>query len=227
MIPGPPLNVKEMDVTDTTVTLMWSPPSKLGTPTVSYYHVVMVPPPPSDVTLNTTNTTLIIWGIIPGTTYNVTVIAVAMGDTIGLLESEPSGLLTFMTMIGGNCVISMCVYMIYLCYLLAPMFQTVNVIPSNGNITISWTFRHTGGQDIDDVEVYCVIDGEGSSNQLYNMLSCSNTIGCVDDNLMGSTSVGPVFAGERYYCSVTAINTNGTDMRNFSNIIPTEGMIVS
>ena len=80
-----------------------------------------------------------------------------MGDTIGLLESEPSDPITFMTIKGGNCVISMCVYMIYLCYLLAPMFQTVNVIPSNGNINISWRFRHTGGQDIDDIEVYCVI----------------------------------------------------------------------
>ena len=99
-----------MDVTDTSVKLTWSPPIELGTPTVSYYHVVMVPPPPFDVILNTTNTTLIIRGIIPSTTYNVTVIAVAMGDTIGLLKSEPSDLITFMTMRGGNCVISMCLY---------------------------------------------------------------------------------------------------------------------
>ena len=99
-----------MDVTDTSVKLTWSPPIELGTPTVSYYHVVMVPPPPSDVILNTTNTTLIIRGIIPSTTYNVTVIAVAMGDTIGLLESEPSDPITFMTKRGGNCVISMCIY---------------------------------------------------------------------------------------------------------------------
>ena len=115
MIPGPPLNVREMDVTDTSVKLTWSPPSELGTPTVSYYHVVMVPPPPSDVILNTTNTTLIIRGVIPSTTYSVTVIAVAMGDTIDLLESGPSDPITFMTMRGGNYVISMCVYMIYLC----------------------------------------------------------------------------------------------------------------
>ena len=99
-----------MDVTDTSVKITWSPPIELGTPTVSYYHVVMVPPPPSDVILNTTNTILNIRGIIPSTTYNVTVIAVAMGDTIGLLKSEPSDLITFMTMRGGNFVISMCIY---------------------------------------------------------------------------------------------------------------------
>ena len=65
MIPGPPLNVREMDVTDTSVKLRWSPPSELGTPTVSYYHVVMVPPPPSDVILNTTNTILLSGALSP------------------------------------------------------------------------------------------------------------------------------------------------------------------
>ena len=101
------------------------------------------------------------------------------------------------------------------------MLQTVNVIPSNGNIDISWKFRHTGGQAIDDIEIYCAITGE--SSQLYYMLSCFNVTRCVDDNLMGNTSIGPVLAGKRYYCSVTAINANGTDMRNISNIIPIKG----
>ena len=89
---GPPLYVREMNVTNTTVKLTWSPHNELGTPTVSYYHEVMVPPPSSDDILNTTNTTLIIWGIIPGNMYNVTVVAVAIGDTINLLESQPSDL---------------------------------------------------------------------------------------------------------------------------------------
>ena len=101
MIPGPPFNVRDMNITDTTVTLTWSPPSELGIPSVSYYHVVMVPSPPSDVTLNTTNTKLIIRGIIPGTTYNVTVVAVGMGDNVGLIESQPSDPIIVMTMRGG------------------------------------------------------------------------------------------------------------------------------
>ena len=33
---GPPLYVREMSVTNTTVKLMWSPSNELGTPTVSY-----------------------------------------------------------------------------------------------------------------------------------------------------------------------------------------------
>ena len=52
--------------------------------------VVMVPPPSCDDILNITNTTLIILGIISGTMYNVTVVAVAIGDTIDLLESQLS-----------------------------------------------------------------------------------------------------------------------------------------
>ena len=101
MIPGPPFNVRDMNITDTTVTLTWSPPSELGIPSVSYYHVVMVPSPPSDVTLNTTNTKLIIRGIVPGTTYNVTVVAVGMGNNVGLIESQPSDPINVMTMRGG------------------------------------------------------------------------------------------------------------------------------
>ena len=106
---------------------------------------------------------------------------------------------------------------------IAPEFQSVNVLALNGNIDISWIFRHTGGQDIDDIDVYCAIDGENKSNHLSDMLSCSDITRCVDDNLMGNISVGPVFAGERYFCSVTAINANGTDTRNIPNIISIKG----
>ena len=109
MVPGSPLNVKKMDITDTTVTLTWSPPTELGTPTASYYHVVMVPSPPSDVIVNATNTTLIIRGILPSITYNVTVVAVAIGDTIGLIEGQPSLPISFTTLKGGNYVNSLIV----------------------------------------------------------------------------------------------------------------------
>ena len=116
MIPGSPFNVREMNVTDTTVRLTWSPPTELGNTTVSYFHVVLVPTPPSDVIVNTTNTTLIIRGIIPGTTYNVIVVAVAIGDTIGLIEGQPSLPISFMTMRGGNYLQFIIVSLIYLCY---------------------------------------------------------------------------------------------------------------
>ena len=89
-----------MDVTDTTVILSWSPPNELGTPPFSYYRVLMVPAPPTDVILNTTNTTLSVDGIIPGTTYNVTVIAVIVDNNFGILEGQQSLPISFVTMQG-------------------------------------------------------------------------------------------------------------------------------
>ena len=41
VVPGPPVNVREKGVTNTTIKLIWLPPSELGTPTVSYYCIVM------------------------------------------------------------------------------------------------------------------------------------------------------------------------------------------
>jgi hypothetical protein len=57
-----------------------------------------------------------------------------------------------------------------------------------------------------------------------DMLMCTDMSVCVDDNLMGSTSIGPVLAGVTYSCSVTAINNNGTDTRNITDITPTQGI---
>ena len=88
---------------------MWSY-SELGTQTVSYYHVVIVSSSTFDVIFNTTNTTLIIRGIISFITYNVIVVTVATRDNIDLFKSQPSDLITSMIMRGGNCVISMCIY---------------------------------------------------------------------------------------------------------------------
>ena len=101
------------------------------------------------------------------------------------------------------------------------MFQSVNAMADNGFINVSWTFRHTGGQEIDDVEVLCSTSGEGSSG---GMISCTMN-DCSDSTLMGSTSVGPITAGLSYSCRITAVNANGTDVRSIDNIVPTEGKV--
>jgi hypothetical protein len=103
------------------------------------------------------------------------------------------------------------------------MFEDVSATPSDGNIVINWIFRHTGGQDINDIMIICESNDDISS-QLTNNLMCIDMSVCVDDNLMGSTSVGPVLAGVTYSCSVTAINDNGTDIRNIAGIIPSQGI---
>ena len=101
------------------------------------------------------------------------------------------------------------------------MFQSVNARAENGFINVSWTFRHTGGQEIDDVEVLCSTGSGG----LYDMLSCNMMNDCSNSNLMGSTRVVPITAGLSYSCRITAINANGTDVRNIDNIVPTEGKV--
>ena len=88
------------------------------------------------------------------------------------------------------------------------MFESVDAIAVNGYINVSWTFRHTGGQEIDDIEVLCNATGEGRN--LYDTFSCDINK-CSISNLMGSTNLGPVAAGLSYCCRITAINRNGTD----------------
>ena len=102
------------------------------------------------------------------------------------------------------------------------MFQRVNATAFNGFINVSWVFRHTGGQEIDDVEVLCNTSGEGSSGGLYDMFSCDMN-DCSNSNLMGDTKVGPVTAGLSYSCKITAINSNGSDSRTIDDINATEG----
>ena len=205
-----------MNVTDTTVILSWSPPNELGTPSFNYYRILMVPAPPTDVILNTTNTTLSIDGIIPGTTYNVTIVAVIVDNNFGILEGQQSLPISFVTMQGRKLYI----LLNYItCHCIAPMFDTISVNSVNGNIYVSWTFRHTGGQDIDVVQVICNTEND---HRLSRELSC-DMMECVNNNLMGTASIGPVLAGETYTCNVTAVNHNGTDVRNFT-VIPTQGI---
>ena len=99
---GPPQSLKERDVTDTTVNLTWSPPDNIGTPELSFYQLIFSPPPPSDVNLNTTSTNLLVYGIIPGTWYNVTVVGVSIGKNFDILKGKVSNQITFRTMTGGT-----------------------------------------------------------------------------------------------------------------------------
>ena len=41
--------------------------------------------------------------------------------------------------------------------------------------------------------------------------------------LKGSTSLSPVYAGKSYFCSVTAVNVDGSDSMIVSNIVISEG----
>ena len=63
----------------------------------------MNPTPPPDVSLNATDTSLLVYGIIPGTYYSVAVAAVAMDNALnGSLEGLLSNTTAFTTLFGGN-----------------------------------------------------------------------------------------------------------------------------
>ena len=101
--PGRTIGLTADNITDTNVTLDFSSPTDIGTPPFNYYRINMSPAPPPDVILNTTSTSLSVWGIIPGTYYNVSVVAVIINDGLnGSLVGESSNITTFRTMLGGN-----------------------------------------------------------------------------------------------------------------------------
>ena len=124
-----------------------------------------------------------------------------------------------------------------LCIIPAPAFESVTSNPEDGNIEIQWTLKHTGGFDNDEIiiQVICatmddITENVGSGNINRTMFGlsymCSGDT-CIDDNLMGSGTVGPVSAGIVYSCYVTVQvdNTVGMDSQLISDIVPTIGKI--
>ena len=99
---GPPRNLLERNVTDTTVNLTWSSPDNLGIPELSFYEILVSPPPPSDVNLTTAITSLLLHSLTPGTQYNITVVGVSTGENFDTLEGENSNLISFKTATGGR-----------------------------------------------------------------------------------------------------------------------------
>ena len=87
-----------------------------------------------------------------------------------------------------------------------PKFNVVNVTGTDGTIILMWSFLHTGGLPLINVNVSC-------SNGLYCM-NCTDT---------STVSLLPVMAGSNYTCTVIASNAIGTDTRSLTNIIPIEG----
>ena len=103
---------------------------------------------------------------------------------------------------------------------IAPVFESAAAIAVNGYINVSWIFRHTGGQEIDDIEVLC--NATGGGRNLYDTFSCDINK-CSTSNLMGNTNLGPVAAGLSYCCRIRAINRNGSDSRTIKGIASIKG----
>ena len=86
---------------------------------------------------------------------------------------------------------------------------------------MSWTLKHTGGLDI-DIFLYC---DNSRDHRATKVLLCQQDE-CYNSNnqLMGSTLLGPIVIDEVYTCSIIAVNTKGIDTRRFDNITSVQGM---
>ena len=95
---------------------------------------------------------------------------------------------------------------------LAPELQSVTLTNVNGNITVKWTFIHTGGIPLDNISISC----RGANITLLCESECTGQ----------SVSVGPVIAGSNYTCIISATNSIGSDMMNTNSIIVITGKYI-
>ena len=98
---------------------------------------------------------------------------------------------------------------------LAPELQSVTLTNVNGNLTVKWTFIHTGGIPLDNISISCRSE-EGTNITLLCESECTGQ----------SISVGPVTAGSNYTCIITATNSIGSDMMNTNSIIVITGKYI-
>ena len=77
----------------------------------------------------------------------------------------------------------------------------------NGNLSVTWYFRHTGGVGSETVTVDCEREDSTGVNPLSILIDCVSMSDC-DGR---SVSLGPVIAGVNYSCLVTACNNIGED----------------
>ena len=100
--PGPPLAVRSDDISDTSVTVSWSPPDNLGVPQLNYYQLIIAPSPPINDIFTTNLTSLLVNGLLPNTVYNITVLGVSTGDNFDMLLGDESTTITIITLTGGE-----------------------------------------------------------------------------------------------------------------------------
>ena len=105
---------------------------------------------------------------------------------------------------------------------IAPDFSSTVLTNVNGNLSVTWYFRHTGGVGLETVTVDCEqVDGDDSSgdNPLSIIIYCTSMSDCDGQ----SVSLGPVIAGVNYSCLVTADNNIGEDEMRTNYLITHTG----
>ena len=89
--PSKPLDLKVADCGPVCIHLQWQTPLKLGQPTLSYYAVTYVNEEGRESTIQTYKNAIRFSELVPGTTYQFTVLAASkVGNVIGRsLPSDP------------------------------------------------------------------------------------------------------------------------------------------
>ena len=102
---------------------------------------------------------------------------------------------------------------------IAPDFLSTVLTNVNGNLSVIWCFRHTGGVGLATVTVDCEREDSSGDNILSIIIYCVSMSDC-DGR---SVSLGPVFAGVNYSCLVSADNNIGEDMMRTNYLITDTG----
>ena len=102
---------------------------------------------------------------------------------------------------------------------IAPDFLSTVLTNVNGNLSVTWYFRNTGGVELETVTVDC--EGEDSSrdNLLSIIIDCVSMSDC-DGR---SVSLGPVIGGVNFTCLVSADNNIGEDEMRTNYLITDTG----
>ena len=98
---------------------------------------------------------------------------------------------------------------------IAPDFLSTVLTNVNGNLSVTWYFRHTGGVELETVTVDCERKDYSGDDLLSIIIDCVSMSDC-DGR---SASLGPVIAGVNYSCLVSADNNIGEDMMRTNYLI--------
>ena len=102
---------------------------------------------------------------------------------------------------------------------IAPDFLSTVLTNVNGNLSVTWYFRHTGGVRLETVTVDCEREDSSGDNPLSIIIDCVSMSDC-DGR---SVSLGPVIAGVNYSCLVSADNKIGEDEMRTNYLITDTG----
>ena len=188
---------------------------------------------------NDESTSIEATNLIPGTWYNVSVIAVSEFYEKG---GQPSEVVQFQTKKGGMVLsVNNNIHEITLSFInfTVPRVDTdTNFWIDDGQIVILYSLKHTGGFDSNTVsiEVWCGLSSNFEPPTSHTgIASGENPIGgdlwyhcfsdCLDDNLDHTAKVeGVLIAGMSYRCVVIASNPIGEFQYNTMDIIAETGI---